>query len=129
MPRFVVVTYDRTRRFAHVQYLDGSIETLADVAQFRQEIESQLAPIPKPVDIIVGLGKLTVKPAVAAAYDEVRQQLATQTARRAYRYGGSTLVRTKVLTSSTLHGQQPNLFETFDDAVRALEMDRAHDGT
>lgn len=125
----MVVSYERTRRFAHVQYQDGAIETLADVAQFRQEIESQLAPIPKPVDIVVGLGRLTVKPAVAAAYDEVRQQLTAQTARRAYRYGGSTLVRTKVLTSSTLHGQTPNLFETFEDAVRALETDRARDGT
>jgi hypothetical protein len=119
------VTYDRARRFAHVQYLDGALETPEDVAQLRAEIEEQMRPLPVPVDVVVDFGALVVKPAVAAAYDEARRAMFERLARRAYRYHGSQLVRTKVLTSSTLHGQRANLYATFEEAVKALEDDRA----
>ena len=56
---------------------------------------------------------------------QARRAMFEKLARHAYRYHGSQLVRTKVLTSSTLHGQAANLYATFDEAVRALEDDRA----
>lgn len=125
MPRFVTVTYDRARRFAHVQYANATLETPDDVARLREEIEKQMEGMPLPVDVVVDLGELVVKPSVASAYDQARRAMFEKLARRAYRYHGSQLVRTKVLTSSTLHGQAANLYATFDEAVRALEDDRA----
>jgi hypothetical protein len=84
-----------------------------------------MTAIERKVDIIVDLGEMVVKPAAARAYDRVRQRMFAAYAKRAYRYAGSSLVRTKILTSSTLHHQSANVFETFEQALDALLADRA----
>jgi len=122
--KFSDVTYDAEHAFAHVQYKPLVLESVADVRAFATEIDRELAKLGKKVDIIVDLGDLVVRPAVVRAYDDERQKLFAAYALRAYRYHGSGLVRTRILTSSTLHGQAANVFATFEDARAALLQDR-----
>lgn len=126
MARFVTVTYDSKLDFAHVRYLRGTLQTEQDVEEFARQIDSQLRSLvgQRKVDIIIDLGALTVKPSMAQAYDAARLQLRDKLARRAYRYGGNAVVRTKIFTSSTIHNQQANVYETFDEAVAAMLADR-----
>jgi hypothetical protein len=123
--KYAEVTYDAAHEFAHIQYRAAALETAADARAFAKEIDREMSKLGKKVDIIVNLGELVVKPAAVAAYDEERQRMFSAYARRAYRYGGSSLVRTRILTSSTLHDQAANVHATFGDARAALLRDRA----
>jgi uncharacterized protein (DUF2342 family) len=127
MSRYVAVTYDEARDFAYVQYQPVTLATDADVAAFAEEIDVAMTKLGRKVDIIVDLGELCVKPSTVTIYDETRQRLIRTYARRAYRYSGGNLVRTKILTSSTLHGQNANVFQSFAQALEALLADRARD--
>jgi hypothetical protein len=124
MARYAKVSYDESLDFVHIQYLPVALETKADVLAFSREIDAVMKPLGKKVDIIIDLGDLVVKPAAMAAYDEERQRMIGAYARRAYRYNGSGAVRTKILTSSTLHDQAANVFPTFEKARDALLADR-----
>jgi hypothetical protein len=127
MSTYTTVLYDKARDYAHVRYLPVVLATEADVAAFAEEMDRWMTKIGKKVDVIVDLGEMVVKSAAARAYDQERQRMVNAYAKRAYRYGGSSLVRTKILTSSTLHGQSANVFETFEQALQALLADRARD--
>jgi hypothetical protein len=122
--RYADVTYDSADAFAHIQYRAVALETPADVRAFAREIDRAMTKLGKKVDVIVNLGELVVKPAAVAAYDEERQRMVAAYALRAYRYGGAALVRTRILTSSTIHDQAANVFATFEDARAALLRDR-----
>jgi len=122
--KFADVTYDAKHAFAHIQYRPVALENGADARAFAKEIDREMSKLEKKVDIIVNLGELVVKPAAVATYDEERQRMFAAYALRAYRYGGSALVRTRILTSSTLHDQAANVFATFDEARAALLRDR-----
>jgi hypothetical protein len=122
--KYADVTYDAAHAFAHIQYRAEVLENAADARAFAKEIDREMSKIGKKVDIIVNLGELVVKPAAVRAYDEERQRMFVAYALRAYRYGGSALVRTRILTSSTLHDQAANVFATFEDARSALLRER-----
>jgi hypothetical protein len=125
MGRYVNVTYDRSLQFAHIRYQPVVLASDADVGAFAGEIDRVLRDLPLPVDIIVDLGELTVKPAAAHAYDRERQRMFAAYAKRVFRYSGSSLVRTKILTSSALHGQPANVLTNFEEALEALKAARA----
>jgi hypothetical protein len=122
--KYATVTFDREHAFAHIQYRPVALETAADARAFAKEIDREMTKLGKKVDIIVNLGELVVKPAAVSTYDEERQRMFAAYALRAYRYGGSPLVRTRILTSSTIHDQAANVFATFEDARAALLRDR-----
>lgn len=122
--RFVAIRYDAANEFAHIQYLPAVLETRADVAAFAAEIDREMGKIGKKVDVIVDLGELVVRPTAVELYDVERQRMMTAYARRAYRYHGVRLVRTRIMTSSTLHGQAANVFESFEQARAAMLADR-----
>lgn len=118
------VTYDETQDFVHIQYLPVVLETKADVAAFAAEIDRVMSRIGKKVDVIVDLGELVVRSGAVGAYDTERQRMFTAYARRAYRYHGVRLVRTRIMTSSTLHDQRANVYESFEQARDAMLADR-----
>jgi hypothetical protein len=122
--KYADVTYDAQHGFAHIVYRATVLENAADARAFAKEIDREMSKLGKKVDIIVNLGDLVVKPAAVAAYDEERQRMFAAYALRAYRYGGSALVRTRILTSSTLHDQAANVFASFEDARAALLRER-----
>ncbi len=125
MNRYATVDYDSARDFAHIQYLPVVLATPDDVAAFTAEIDREMSRLRRKVDILVNLGELSVRPAAVPDYDAARQRMFQAYALRAYRYSGSTLVRTRILTSSTLHDQAANVFSSFDEALAALAGDRA----
>lgn len=124
MARYARVTYDDALDFAHIEYLPVVLEKPADVAAFASEIDAVMSKLGRKVDIIVDLGELVVKPAAVAKYDEERLRMFGAYAKRAYRYHGSALVRTRILTSSTLHDQRANVHASFEQARAALLADR-----
>lgn len=124
MGKYADVSYDSVHAIAHIEYHPVVLESAADARAFAREIDRAMSKLGKKVDIIVNLGELVVKPAAVATYDEERQRMFAAYALRAYRYGGSALVRTRILTSSTLHDQAANVFATFEDARTALLRER-----
>jgi hypothetical protein len=125
MAHYTTVSYDRALDVVHIRYHAVVVADDAGVAAFAEEIDRAMRDVPKPVDIIIDLGELIIKPAAARAYDLERQRMLTAYAKRAFRYGGSNLVRTKILTSSTLHGQAANVFANYEEALEALRAARA----
>ena len=121
MSRFVTATRD-SRDFVHLRYKPVTIETPEDVAEFTRDVATQLVALvgDRKVDIVVDLGQLVVKPSVAQMYDAARRELAANHAKLAFRYSGLSIVRTKILTSSAIHGQHANVYESFEQAVAAL---------
>src|SRR5262245_26713488 len=117
MARWASVIFDATRRFAHVRYQAVVLETPEDVAGWAAEIDAGFARIGRKVDIIIDLGELVVRPGAIQAYDDARLGMFERHALSAYRYRGSALVRTKILTSSTIHKQTANVFETFEQLL------------
>jgi len=128
MPRVVTVTYDSVHEFVHVEYLPVIVATRQDAWALAAGIDGEMSKLRRKVDVVVNLGKLVVKAAAVAAYDEARQRLMAAYARRSYSYGGSALVRTRILTSSTLNGQPANVFASYSEAVEAMLADRAREG-
>jgi hypothetical protein len=127
MSRYATVTYEKAQDYVHIEYLPVTLATWEDVAAFKAEIDREMAKIHRKVDIIVNLGELSVKPAAVAAYDTARQRMLADYGRNAYRYSGSGLVRTRILTSSTIHGQSANVFSSFVEALEAMHDDRARE--
>ncbi len=127
MARYATVTYDEALDFAHIQYLPVVLEKPADVLGFAGEIDAVMSKLGRKVDIIIDLGELVVRPAAMAKYDEERLRMFGAYARRAYRYRGSSLVRTRILTSSTIHDQRANVYGSFAQARDALLADRKRD--
>ena len=125
MLHYATVDYDAKRDFVHIRYKAAVLADDRDVMAFAAEIDPAMRGLGRKVDIIVDLGELVVKPAAMRAYDVTRQRMFRAYAKSAYRYSGSSLVRTKILTSSTLNSQTANVFETFDQALAALLADRA----
>lgn len=127
MARYATVTYEKAIDCVHIRYLPVVLADEADVAAWAGEIDRGMREMTLPADIIVDLGELSVKPPAARAYDEHRQRMLAAYGKRAFRYSGSSLVRTKILTSSTIHGQHANMYATFAEAVEALRAARASD--
>ena len=126
MGKYVTVQFDANEEYVHLRYHQVALKTEADVAEWKAEVERELRFLDgKRVDFIVDLAEMDVKPSVVAAYDEARLDLAAKTARRAYRYSGTRLLRTKILTSSTIHRAQPNVHATFEEALAAMRAERA----
>lgn len=121
MSRFVTATRD-SRDFLHIRYKPVTIETPEDVAEFARDIAAQIVSLvgERKIDIVVDLGQLVVKPSAAQLYDAARRELAGKHAKLAFRYSGLSIVRTKILTSSAIHGQHANVYESFEQAVAAL---------
>ncbi len=125
MSRYATVLYDEARDFVLIEYRPVTLATREDVEAFAFEIEVELSKLARKVDIIVNLGQLVVKPTAVVAYDEARQRMISLYALRAYRFSGSTLVRTRILTSSAINGQTANVFSSLPEALEALLSDRA----
>jgi len=124
MAKYASVTYDSRHELAHIQYLPVVLENATDVAAFANEIDAVMSKLGRKVDIIIDLGELVVRAGAVEAYDRERLRMFDAYARHAYRYHGSGLVRTRILTSSTLHDQPANVFSSFEQARDALLADR-----
>lgn len=128
MGKFIEVTFDEKLDCAVIHNKAVAIETVADVAAWAKEVDAAFGRRRgKKIDIIVDLGEMVVRPSAVAAYDEERQRLFSAYAKGAYRYAGTGVVRTRILTSATIHGQSANLYATFEEARDALLRDR-HQG-
>ena len=114
--------------FVLTSYTDVILRDEKDAARWRREVSAQFRKIgKKPVDVIIDLRCLIVKPSAGAADGAQRAIIIEEFCRRTYRFGGDLATRTSVYTSAVLHGAHANVYATYDDAVRALLHDRARD--
>jgi hypothetical protein len=126
--KYVIATFDKRDEFVHLRYGRATLSTTADVDAFKADVEQALSFLRgRKADFIVDLGAMEVKPAVVALYDDARRSLIASTALRAYRYAGTRLLRTKIMTSSAIHHADANIFASFEAALAALRADRARD--
>ncbi len=125
MGKFIDLTFDDELDCAIIHHKAVAIENAADVAAWAKEVDAGFRRrLGKKMDIIVDLGEMVIRPAAMAAYDETRQKLFAAYAKRAYRFGGTGVVRTRILTSATLHTQAANLYGSLEEAREALLRDR-----
>ena len=125
MGKFIDLTFDDELDCAIIRYKAAAIENASDVTAWAKEVDAGFRRRPgKKMDIIVDLGEMVIRPAAMAAYDEARLKLFSAYAKRAYRYGGTGVVRTRILTSAALHTQAANLYATLEEARDAMLRDR-----
>ncbi|WP_394847822.1 hypothetical protein LZC95_10210 [Pendulispora brunnea] len=121
----VTLRYVPEHDFVLTTYDDVILRDQRDATRWRREVSAQFRQIGRvPVDVIIDLRGLVVKPSGARAYGENRAIIIKEFCRRTYRFGGDLNTRTSVYTSAVLNGAQANVYPTYDDALRALLQDR-----
>ncbi|WP_394837311.1 hypothetical protein LVJ94_10430 [Pendulispora rubella] len=121
----VTLRYVPEHDFVLTSYDDVILRDQRDATRWRREVSAQFRQIGRiPVDVIIDLRGLVVKPSGARAYGENRVILIKEFCRRTYRFGGDLNTRTSVYTSAVLDGVQANVYATYNDALRALLQER-----
>jgi len=120
----VALSYVPEHDFVLCSY-DVVLRDERDAIRWRREVSAEFRRIGRiPVDTLIKLDGLIVKPSGARGYGEQRAILVEQFCRRSYRFGGDRSTRTSVYTSSVLTGAPANVYATYDEALRALLQDR-----
>jgi len=124
----VTLRYVQEHDFVLTSYVDVVLQDARDGFRWRREVSAQFRQIDRiPVDVIIDLRGLFVKPSAGTAYGENRAIIIERFCRRTYRFGGDLPTRTSVYTTAVLQGAHANVFATYDDALRALLQDRVRD--
>jgi len=124
----VTLHYVQEHDFVLTSYVDVVLRDSRDAIRWRRDVSAQFRQIGKiPVDVIIDLRGLVVKPSGGRAYGEQRALIIQEFCKQTYRFGGDLPTRTSVYTSAVLHGAQANVYATYQDALRALLQDRARE--
>jgi hypothetical protein len=116
-----------------LSYKDLVLETDADVAWFEQECEEFWRRFHDstdecrrgPKDLLVDLGGIQVKPAVAGAWNMVRERMVQKHLRKTYRFGGERRTLTAIHLGEVLQKTDGTTFANREQAFAALLADRA----
>ncbi len=81
----------------------------------------------RKVDVIFELSKFSVSPRMGAAFGEARAKMMAAFTRRTYRVHVDDATKTAMYTSRVLYGAAANEFDSVDDAIAQLKLDRASD--
>jgi hypothetical protein len=117
-------TYDAVHDVVDSAFRDVILETEEDVLCWRREVEKRFARFGRPVDLIIDLEGLIVKPSAARAFGAHRAEVLAANTRVSYRFNGNLQTRTSIYTSAVIHGADANIYESREEALRALLANR-----
>jgi hypothetical protein len=122
--------YDATDDVVTLSYSNLVLEGPGDVEWFEQQCvafwcDFHGSPIP-PVrkDLLVDMGGIVVKPAVAAAWNAARGRMADNYLAKTYRFGGDHRTQTAVHLGQVLQRTEGMIYANREEALAALRADR-----
>ncbi|HLM73406.1 MAG TPA: hypothetical protein VK459_11960, partial [Polyangiaceae bacterium] len=101
-------------------FRDVILENDDDVLCWRREVERRFQRYGRPVDLIINLEGLIVKPSAARSFGAHRAEVLAENTRVSYRFNGNPQTRTSIYTSAVIHGADANIYESRDEALKAL---------
>jgi hypothetical protein len=109
--------------------VEWQLDSQKDVEDWQKAYEDYFSRNHKgrKVDVIFELSKFSVSPRMGAAFGEARAKMMTEFTRRTYRVNLDDATRTAMYTSRVLHGAAANEFDSVEDAIAQLKLDRASD--
>jgi hypothetical protein len=108
-----------------VRYGGVVLEDEADAVEWHARVGAEFRRLGKsPVDVLIDLDGLSVKPSASRLYGVHRLAIIKQFCRRTFRFGGSAVTRTSVFTSSVIERIDANVLGSYEDALRALQHAR-----
>lgn len=87
---------------------------------WRSEVEKRFQRYGRPVDLIINLDGLVVRPSAARAFGAARSEVLAEYTRCSFRYNGNAQTRTSIYTSAVLLGADANLHDSREEALKAL---------
>jgi hypothetical protein len=122
--------YDGFRDVITLSYKDLVLETEADVAWFIQSCDAwwkhfDAGKAHERKDILVDMGGIVVKPAVAGSWNTARGRMVERYLRRTYRFGGERRTVTAVHLGQVLQKVDGTVYADRAEALAALLADRA----
>lgn len=118
-------TYDPANDVVDAAFRDVILETEEDVLCWRREVERRFQRYGRPVDLIIDLEGLIVKPSAARSFGAHRAEVLAEHTRVSYRFNGNLQTRTSIYTSAVIHGADANVYESRDEALKALIANRS----
>jgi hypothetical protein len=124
--------YDVANDVVTLSYVGLVLETEADAAWFERECEAfwkrfhASAASPARKDLLVDMSGIVVKPAVASAWNGIRQRMAAKHIAKTYRYGGiDRRTVTAVHLGQVLNRTDGTIYADREQALAALLLDRS----
>jgi hypothetical protein len=121
---WISFTYDAVNDIVDAAFRDVVLETDDDVLCWRREVERRFQRYGRPVDLIINLDGLIVKPTAARSFGAHRAEVLAENTRVSYRFNGNPQTRTSIYTSAVIHGADANIYESRDEALKALLANR-----
>lgn len=117
---WISFTYDADHDIVDAAFRDVILENDEDILCWRREVERRFQRYGRPVDLIINLDGLIVKPSAARSFGAHRAEVLSEHTRVSYRFNGNPQTRTSIYTSAVIHGADANIYESRDDALKAL---------
>jgi hypothetical protein len=117
---WISFTYDAVNDVVEATFRDVILETEEDVLCWRREVEKRFQRYGRPVDLLIDLEGLIVKPTAARSFGAHRAEVLAEHTRVSFRWNGNRQTRTSIYTSSVIHGADANIYDSRDDALKAL---------
>jgi hypothetical protein len=117
---WISFTYDAVNDVVDAAFRDVILENDDDVACWHREVERRFQRYGRPVDLIINLDGLIVKPSAARAFGAHRAEVLAEHTRVSYRFNGNPQTRTSIYTSAVIHGADANIYESREEALKAL---------
>jgi hypothetical protein len=115
------------RKIVEARFRDVVLNDPADADEWARRTGVELARFGGPVDLLIDLEGLRVRPAASRRFGEVRANILAKYARHSVRYGPDAWTATSVNTSRVLQGAEANIFGSREEALDALLEMRSRD--
>jgi len=115
--------YDPEENLFFVNFEGHSIKTRKDIQEAKETVEKILAPIGKKVHTIVNYDNFTILPDLVDEYTEMVKYLVNKYYSDVTRYTTSTFLRMKLGDALQKRGVKPHIYESHDEAHKALKKD------
>jgi propionate CoA-transferase len=119
-------SHDPRNKLFFINFEGLAVNTLADVAAIRAQVDSQLAGLDEPVFAIVNYDNFTIRPEVLDAYSEMVEALVRRYYCGVTRYTTSSFLRAKLGDALERRAVAPHIHESADEAQAHLRQLGAH---
>ncbi len=117
---WIFFTYDASHDVVDASFRDVVLENEEDVLCWRREVDKRFQSYGRQVDLIINLDGLIVRPSAARSFGQHRSQVLAEHTRCSFRFNGNAQTRTSIYTSSVIFGADANLFDSREEALKAL---------
>ncbi|KAA6185190.1 acyl CoA:acetate/3-ketoacid CoA transferase [Thiohalocapsa marina] len=114
------LVYDPERNQLFVNFEALAVNEPGDIGRIRDAVEALLKPLGRKVDTIVNYDNFRLRPDLTDAYADMVRYLVDRYYAGITRYSTSAFLRMKLGESLSLHGLEPNLYASRDEARQRM---------